>query len=397
MANVTDFTPTTNTSKKMEDWDDVDMNIKVLRGINAYGFEQPSQIQKQTIPYILDGRDVIGQAQSGTGKTGAFCIGTLNQIDCALNETQAIIMSPTHELARQHEKVCNSLGKFVNCRTHLLIGGTSIDADREVLTGDNKPHVAVACPGRLHDMLRRGFINAQNIKIICIDEADELLSSCFKEQLYHILQFMPNNVQIALFSATMPQEVKDLAAKFMRDPITTYVKSEELTVSGITQYYVAINNDQQKYDVLKEIFGNVTLSQTIIYCNSVRRVQDLTDALKQDNFPVVCIHSNFNEEQRKDIIEKFTHGKYRVLISSDITARGIDVQQVNVVINFDICKDKHKYLHRIGRSGRWGRKGVAINFITRRDTALLKEIESYYKIQIGELPENYADEIKRLT
>lgn len=399
MANTTENSnkATISSIPEMEEWDDVDMDLNVLRGVNAYGFERPSPIQKKTIPHILSGRDVIGQAQSGTGKTGAFCIGTLNRIDCEKNETQAIIMSPTHELARQHEMVCSALGQYAECRTHLLIGGTSIDADREILTSDEKPHVLIACPGRLHDVLRRGYVNPKTIKIMCIDEADELLSTCFKEQLYHIVQFMNKDMQIAIFSATMPQEVKTLTDKFMRDPVTTYVKSEELTVKGISQFYIAMMTDQQKYEVLKDIFANVTLSQTIIYCNSVKRVQDLYEALKQDGFPVSCIHSNFNERERKEIIEGFMHGATRVLISSDITSRGIDVQQVNVVINFDLCKDKHKYLHRIGRSGRWGRKGVAINFVTRRDSATLKEIEDYYHTQIFKFPENYADELRRLT
>lgn len=382
---------------EMFEWDDVDMNIEIHRGLNSYGFERPSQIQRKTIPWIMAGRDVIGQAQSGTGKTGAFCVGTLNRIDFDKDETQAVILSPTHELARQHEKVCQEIGSFVDVRTHLLIGGTSIDADQKTLTSDKPPHILFACPGRLHDMLRRGYINPKHIHIMCIDEADELLSSCFKEQLYHILQYMNNDMQIALFSATMPDEVKELTKRFMRDPITTYVNSDELTVAGITQFYIALSNDQQKYEVLKDIFSSVVLSQTIIYCNSVKRVEDLTDALKQDNFPVSAIHSNFNEEERKDIIDKFVKGQTRVLISSDITARGIDVQQVNVVINFDLCKDKHKYLHRIGRSGRWGRKGVAINFITRRDKPILQEIESYYHTEIKEFPNNYSEEMKKLT
>lgn len=386
----------TNNEIYMEDWDDVDMNINVQRGISAYGFERPSQIQRKTIPHIMNGRDVVGQAQSGTGKTGAFCIGTLNRIDCTKNTTQAIIVSPTHELSRQHNDVCAALGQYVKCRTHLLIGGTSIDEDRKILTGNDKPHVITACPGRLHDMLRRGYINTTDIKIMCIDEADELLSSCFKEQLYHILQFMNSEMQIAVFSATMPDEVKELTSRFLRDPVSLYVKSEELTVAGISQFFIALTNDQQKYEVLKDIFSSVTINQTIIYCNSVKRVHDLNEALKQDGFPVSCIHSNFSEKERKEIIKDFSLGKSRVLISSDITARGLDIPQVNIVINFDLCKCEHKYLHRIGRSGRWGRKGVAINFITRRDIPTIKHIETFYKTQIMEFPENYTEAIKNI-
>ena len=382
----------------LEEWDDIDdLNVNILRGLYSYGFEKPSQIQKKTIPWIAVGRDVIGQARSGTGKTGAFCVGTLSRIDFDLNATQAIIMAPTHELARQHEDVCKSIGNYCKVRTHLLIGGTSIESDRNALTGEEKPQVIFACPGRLHDMLRRGYLDAKSIKIMCLDEADELLSSCFKDQLYHIIQFMRSDMQIAIFSATMPEEVKELTSRFMRQPHTVYMEKENLTVDAISQFYISLESDQQKFDVIKDIFSGVTISQTIIYCNSVKRVQDLTDALKQDGFPVSCIHSNFSEEQRKEIIKEFAMGKSRVLVSSDITARGIDVPQVNIVINFDLCKCKHKYLHRIGRSGRWGRKGVAINFITRRDQSTVKEIQDYYGIEIQPFPTDFVNEMKRLT
>jgi len=379
-------------------WDDLDkMNVKVLRGIHAYGFEQPSPIQKKTIWPIIEGRDVIGQAQSGTGKTGAFCIGTLNRIDWKKNATQAIILSPTHELARQHMRVCKDLSQYTKARIKLLIGGTSIEQDVAELNGDEKPQIIVGCPGRIHDMIRRKHLVTKDIHIMCIDEADEMLSSCFKEQVYHIFQNLNSDIQVALFSATMPEEVKELTQKFMRDPITTYVKSSDLKVDKISQFYIALTSDQQKYEVLKDLFSNITISKTIIYCNSVKRVQDLHDALKQDEYPVSCIHSNFTEEERKDALDDFMSGKSRVLISSDITARGIDVPEVNIVVNFDLCKCKRKYLHRVGRSGRWGRRGVAINFITRRDTQTVKEIEEYYETQFMELPQDYADKIKALV
>jgi translation initiation factor 4A len=306
-------------------------------------------------------------------------------------------MAPTHELARQHQNVCNSIGHYCKVRTHLLIGGTSIESDKNALTGEEKPHVVFACPGRLHDMLRRGYLDPKKITIMCLDEADELLSSCFKEQLYHIIQFMNNDMQIAIFSATMPEEVKELTSRFMQSPHSIYMNKDDLPVEAISQFYIALETDQQKFEVVKDIFAGVTISQTIIYCNSVKRVQDLTDALKQDGFPVSCIHSNFTEDERKEIIKEFAQGKSRVLVSSDITARGIDIPQVNVVINFDLCKCQHKYLHRIGRSGRWGRKGVAINFITRRDQAIMKEFESYYGIVIQPFPTDYTTELKRLT
>ena len=390
----------TNTQDKYETfdkWDDDNLEIdpKILRGIYAFGFEDPSPIQKKSIIPLIKKHDVIGQAQSGTGKTGAFTVGALSAVDKEINSTQVLILTPTHELSQQNKSVADGIGTFCGFRTHLLIGGTHMDEDREILTNPQKvPHIIVGCPGRVHDMMRREWLNTSKITLVVLDEADEMLSSCFKEQVYNIIQYLPGTVQVALFSATMPDDVKELADKFMRDPVKILVDADMLTLEGIKQYYVAVEDDQNKYEVLKDIFHNISFSQTIIYCNSVKRVEDLHDAMKMDNFPVICIHSNMTHDERSNSIKQFRSGQHRVLISSDITARGIDVQQVSVVINFDIPKNKHKYIHRIGRSGRWGRKGLAINFLTKRDTFNMKEIESWYHTQIEELPSNYADVIK---
>jgi translation initiation factor 4A len=231
-------------------------------------------------------------------------------------------------------------------------------------------------------------LTAKYLKIVVIDEADEMLSEGFKEQVYNIFKFFHDELQIAIFSATMPENILTLANKFMRDPVRISVKAEMLTLEGISQFYVALDDDQQKYAVLKDIFASLSVSQTIIYCNSVKRVADLYDAMLHDEFPVGCIHSSMDKDARDAAISDFRNGKTRVLISSDVTARGIDVQQVSVVVNFDVPRSVHTYLHRIGRSGRWGRKGVGINFITRRDANQLRDIEKYYNCEIREMPEN---------
>lgn len=381
-------------SYTFEKWDDININRKLLRGIYAYGFEEPSPIQKKSIIPLIKKHDIIGQAQSGTGKTGAFSVGALERINTKNNTTQVIILSPTHELAIQNLHVCQSLGQFMNLRSHLLVGGKSIDDDKTILLDDNKPHLVVGCPGRVHDMLRRGWLSAKDVDLIILDEADEMLSMCFKEQIYNIFQFINSTVQVGLFSATMPDDVRLLTEKFMRNPISILVNSEMLTLEGLSQFYIALLDDQQKYLTLKDLFQNLTLSQTIIYCNSIKRVQDLTEAMNQDGFPVIAIHSSMSHDERSRTISDFKSGKYRVLISSDVTARGIDIQQVSIVINFDVCKNKHTYLHRIGRSARWGRKGIAINFVTRRDYSLMKEIETWYNTKIDELPTNYSDLIR---
>jgi translation initiation factor 4A len=371
-------------------WDELDISQELLRGIYAYGFEKPSPIQSKAIKPIIEKKDIIGQAQSGTGKTATFSIGALSRVDLNDNSNQVLILSPTHELTRQSAKVITSLSTMMTgLRVKQMIGGTSIEDDVELMHSA-PPHIIVGCPGRVFDMIRRGHINATKLKLVIIDEADEMLSQGFKEQIYNIFQYFSNDIQVALFSATLPENIYKITDKFMRNPVKISVAPEMLTLEGIKQYFIALNNDVQKYNTLKDIFQVISLSHCIIYCNSIKRVIDLYEAMKEDNFPVCCIHSSMDKSEREHAISDFTSGVARVLISSNVTARGIDIQQVSTVINFDIPKDVHTYLHRIGRSGRWGRKGTGINFITRRDIPTLKEIEKYYNTQIEELPAQFT-------
>jgi translation initiation factor 4A len=397
MTTISNNTNMSNTetpeTKTFKQWDDVDMNMKLLRGIYAYGFENPSPIQQKALLPMMDGRDIIGQAQSGTGKTGAFTVGTLANIDTKCDFTQAIIISPTHELARQNCNVIRSIGSYMKVRYHLLIGGTPLEQDKKILQAKEQPHVVIGCPGRIHDMLSRSYLDTTHVKMFILDEADEMLSNSFKEQIYKIFKFLNSDVQVGLFSATMPQDVRELTTKFMRNPVKILVDSEMLTLDGLKQYYINVNNDVEKYETLKDLFQMLTVSQTIIYCNSVVRVQNLYDAMRQDEFPVIAIHSSMPHDERHKALEDFKTGAYRVLISSDVTARGIDVQQVSIVINFDVCKNKETYLHRIGRSARWGRKGVAVNFVTKFDIDKVKEFEQYYDTQIEAMPVNFTDHL----
>ena len=379
---------TNDSSFEFNTWDDLDINTDILRGIYAYGFEMPSPIQKKAIKPIIGGRDIIAQAQSGTGKTATFSIGALSILKLKENFTQVLILSPTRELTTQTSKVIESIGAMMEgLRVKTLFGGSSIEETSDFLK-KNTPHVICGCPGRVNDMMRRDKITSNKIKLIILDEADEMLSSGFKEQVYNILQYMNNDVQIALFSATLPSDIYDITTKIMRNPIKITVKAEQLTLEGIFQFYVAIDDDRQKYSTLKDIFSYISLSQCIIYCNSVKRVSDLFEAMREDGFPVCCIHSRMDKVARQEAFNEFRVGKSRVLISSNVTSRGIDIQQVSTVINFDIPKCVHNYLHRIGRSGRWGRKGAGINFVTRRDISKIKEIESYYTTEIKEMPSN---------
>ena len=373
-------------------WEDVDeISPDLLRGIYAYGFENPSHIQQKSILSIIQKRDVIAQAQSGTGKTGAFTVAALQNIDVSIAKTQVLILAPTRELAKQIHDVISGIGAMMTGLTmRLLVGGTSTADDAAELRS-SVPHIIVGCPGRVFDMIRRNHIQGSNINMIVLDEADEMLSAGFNDQIYNIFQYMPSDIQVVLFSATMPPDLYTLTEKFMRSPVNIQVKAEQLTLEGIQQHYIALDDDVQKYLTMKDLFKTISVSQCIIFCNSTKRVADLHEAMLFDGFPVCCIHSGMEKGERDKAYQDFKAGVHRVLISSNVTARGIDIQQVSTVINFDMPQDVHIYLHRIGRSGRWGRKGVGINFVTRRDMRIKKDIEVYYGTIITELPVNFME------
>uniref|UniRef100_A0A6C0IFU8 RNA helicase n=1 Tax=viral metagenome TaxID=1070528 RepID=A0A6C0IFU8_9ZZZZ len=377
-----------NAESEISSFEELDLSEELLRGIYGYGFEKPSPIQKLAIRPLIEKRDILAQAQSGTGKTATFAIGSLSIVKPEDNFTQVLVLSPTKELSIQSSIVYKSLGdQMKNLRVQTLYGGQNMeDFGSNDFSKRLHPHVICGCAGRVLDMMQRNRITSRKIKMVILDEADEMLSSGFKEQVYQIFQHFNNNIQVALFSATIPESIKPIVDKIMRNPVKISVKMEQLTLEGISQYYVAIEDDRQKYLALKDIYSNLSVSLCIIYANSVKRVTDLYEAMMEDGFPVCCIHSNMDRTTRENSFKDFRQGKFRVLISSNVTSRGIDIQQVGTVINFDIPKCVHNYLHRIGRSGRWGRKGVGINLITRRDFFKLKEIERHYDIKIKELP-----------
>lgn len=365
-------------------WEDFNLKPEILRGIFSYGFEHPSPIQKRSIMPILDGKDIIAQAQSGTGKTACFTIGALSSINTETKNLQVIILSPTRELSIQTGKVLASIGNYIK---NLKID-SCYDNNKKNSFSYSVPHVLCGCPGRVYEIIVKNKVKTDDLKMVILDEADEILSKGFKDQIMNIFGSVPNNTQVALFSATLPSDIDNVVNGLLRDPVKIKINAEQLTLEGISQYYVLVDSDLQKYETLKDLFKYLSISQSIIYCNSVKRVKDLYSAMSDDGFPVTCIHSNMERHERSECFANFRSGKSRVLISSNVTARGIDIQQVSVVINFDIPKDVHTYLHRIGRSGRWGRKGIGINFVSRRDTNYMREIEGYYQCQINALPED---------
>ncbi|KAL0415081.1 UNVERIFIED_CONTAM: Eukaryotic initiation factor 4A-8 [Sesamum latifolium] len=330
-----------------DSFDAMGLQENLLRGIYAYGFEKPSAIQQRGIVPFCKGLDVIQQAQSGTGKTATFCSGILQQLDYGLTQCQALVLAPTRELAQQIEKVMRALGDYLGVKVHACVGGTSVREDQRILSAG--VHVVVGTPGRVFDMLRRQSLRADYIRMFVLDEADEMLSRGFKDQ------------------------------------------RDELTLEGIKQFYVNVEKEDWKLETLCDLYETLAITQSVIFVNTRRKVDWLTDKMRGRDHTVSATHGDMDQNTRDIIMREFRSGSSRVLITTDLLARGIDVQQVSLVINYDLPTQPENYLHRIGRSGRFGRKGVAINFLTRDDEKMLHDIQKFYNVVIEELPSNVAD------
>jgi len=370
-------------------FEDLDINDDLLRGIYSYGFEKPSKIQYKSLPIFDSGKDMIAQSQSGTGKTGAFSIGILNNIDIKIKKTQYIVLTPTHELAKQIYNVIENLGARMDISICKVIGKTNINDSIRELSRD--PQIIVATPGRLFDMISKKHIFTDNIKTLIIDEADEMLSSGFMEVLQNIIRCIPKTSQMCLFSATMPKEIIDLTENFMNNPEKLLINRDELTLEGIKQFYIDLKQYNWKFDVLYDIYETINVTQSIIYVNSKNVLNNLYDRLSRDEFPVSYIHGDMQTSEREKNLNDFKNGTTRIMLSTDLLSRGIDIQQLSLVINFDLPRNKETYIHRIGRSGRYGRKGTAINFVTSEDIDHMNEIQKFYNTKIDEMPQNLAD------
>lgn len=374
----------TNYDNVVYSFDDLNLKPAIVRGIFGYGYESPSAIQQRAILPITEARDVLAQAQSGTGKTATFTISALQRIDENEKATQALILAPTRELALQIQNVITHIGLYLNVTVHASIGGTSMKDDIEAFRSGVQ--IVVGTPGRVYDMIERRFFRTDKVKMFILDEADEMLSSGFKEQIYNIFRLLPETTQVVLLSATMPQDVLEVTTKFMNNPVRILVKKDELTLEGIKQFYINVEKETYKFDCLCDLYDSISVTQAVIFCNTRSKVEFLTTKLKAENFTVSAIHADLPQADRDTIMNEFRSGSSRILISTDLLARGIDVQQVSLVINYDLPSNKENYIHRIGRGGRFGRKGVAINFVTDEDVGMMREIEQFYSTQIEEMP-----------
>lgn len=369
-------------------FDALNLRPDLLRGLYSYGIDKPSAIQQRAIIPILKGRDVIAQSQSGTGKTTVFCIGALEAVNSNSPTIQVLILSPTRELAIQSSKVLSAFSSYMTVKIHACIGGKSIGEDIRAL--QSGVQIISGTPGRVCDMINRQQLQCKTIKLLIIDEADEILSSGFKEQLYEIYRYLPASIQLILTSATLPSTVLELTNKLMSNPVKILVPKDELSLLGISQYYIAVESEQWKFDTLIDLYNSLTISQSVIFCNTKSKVDWLLTKLKQAHFTVSALHGAMEQKDRDTVMNEFRTGSSRVLITTDVWGRGIDVAQISLVINYDLPNSKEFYIHRIGRSGRFGRKGLAINLVRIEDTDALRSIESFYNIVIPEMPANIA-------
>ena len=386
----------TNELRTYEAFDDMELPENLLRGIYSYGFERPSAIQQKGIMPIATGRDILGQAQSGTGKTATFCIGSMTRIDPLLKAPQVLVLTPTRELAQQIESVAKGLSQNMGLSVYCAVGGTELHHDLRAL--DRGAQFIIGTPGRIYDLMTRKAqtgggpaLPRNNIKVLVLDEADQMLEDKFHEQVMCILDLgFPNTTQVALFSATMPPEVVEVATRMLRNPVKILIPPEEVTLEGIRQFSVSLPKEEWKIEALIDIYSQLNINQAMIYCNKRQRVEWLAEKLQAQGFPVNYIHGEMDVNERKRRMQDFRSGAVRVLISTDLLARGIDVQQVSLVINYELPTNQENYIHRIGRSGRFGRKGVAINLIGPDEAEMVSQIEKYYSTKVMPLPDDLS-------
>jgi translation initiation factor 4A len=379
----------TSTVKVYETFDEMGLSDTLIRGVYNYGFELPSKIQQLAIVPMSQQTDILAQSQSGTGKTGAFTIGALSTVDPSLKAPQVLVMCPTRELSQQTERVAQAIGSYMNLKVLSATGGNQIRADVTALKGGAQ--FIVGTPGRIFDLICRGELSVEHIRYVILDEADQMLEDLFADQIRSILNSkFPSTTRLALFSATMPKNVLEIAENYLSNPVRILLPPDEVTLEGIKQYYVQLEREDWKLPVLLDLYQQITVNQALIYVNKRQKAEWLAKQLSSHGFTLEFIHGEMEVAERKKRMEDFRSGMTRVLISTDLLARGIDVQQVSLVINYEMPIQRENYIHRIGRSGRYGKKGSAINIICGDEINAVKEIEAHYSTIIMELPEDLS-------
>lgn len=351
----------------------------VIRATANMGFEETTPIQELAIPIAMAGKDIIGQAQTGTGKTAAFGIPMIEKCLPEQGTIQGLVITPTRELAIQVAEEINTIGQFSRIRALPIYGGQ--DIERQIRALKNRPQIIVATPGRLMDHMRRKLIRLQHLKVVVLDEADEMLNMGFREDIENILTDVPDERQTMLFSATMPRPIQDLARRFMIEPQFISIKTKELTVPNTEQYYFQVH-EKQKFDALCRLLDLQSPDAAIVFARTKRRVDELLDALNKRGYSVEAIHGDLTQAKRDSVMGKFKDGATEILVATDVAARGLDISAVTHVYNFDIPQDPDSYVHRIGRTGRLGKPGIASTFVSQREIGHLELIERTIKRKI---------------
>ena len=382
-----------------DSFEDMGLHEDLERGIYAFGFEKPSKPQRLAIMPMKNRKDILCQSQSGTGKTGAFTIGAVSTIDPAVQAPQVLVICPVRELSQQTEKVVRGLGQFMKVSEHhtglkvlSATGGNPVGADLKALRAGAQ--FVVGTPGRIYDLIcREGGLKLNHLKWVILDEADQLLEDLFAEQIKAILGAgaFPADCNLGMFSATMPSEVLDLATRFLKDPVKILLPAEEVRLEGISQYFIDVEKDTWKYDALCDLYKHMTINQAIIFVNKKATAEKLTKQMFDEGYTLEYIHGEMETAERRKRMDDFRAGNVRILIATDVLARGIDVQTVSVVINYEMPMSRENYWHRIGRTGRYGRKGLSINLIGGADEmTMMRDIEKHYSVTIPELPEDLS-------
>ncbi len=362
----------------------------LIQAVVNMGFEETTPIQEQAIPVIMAGRDIIGQAQTGTGKTAAFGIPLIEKMNIEAENTRGLVIAPTRELAVQVAEELNKIGQFKGVRALPIYGGQ--DINRQIRALKNRPQIIVGTPGRLMDHMRRKTIRLQQVAVVILDEADEMLNMGFLEDIETILREVPEERQTLLFSATMPKPIQNLAGRFMKNPEFIGIKTKEVTVSNTEQYYIEVQ-EKQKFDVLCRLLDIQSPRLAIIFGRTKRRVDELFEALNKRGYSAEGIHSDLTQAKRDSVMRHFREGVTEILVATDVAARGLDISDVTHIYNFDIPQDPESYVHRIGRTGRLGKPGLAITFVTPRELSHLKLIEQITKRKIIRQPIPTVNEI----
>ena len=384
MASVLESTPDIHVAKT---FDEMGLPDALLRGIYAHGFEKPSEIQKRAIMPIVQGRDILAQAQSGTGKTGTFVIGSLSHVNPELAKPQVLVLVHVRELAQQIGNVASMIGSSMNLKVLVAVGGNSLREDIRAL--EEGAQFIVGTPGRIYDLINRNSLDRSEIRVLIMDEADQMLEDLFYKQVMCILEKgFPTNTKVALFSATMPENVIEVANKILNDPVRILIPPTAVRLEGIQQFYINIDREDHKFECICDLYKHLNITQAVIFCNKRQKAEVLAEKMAAQGYPITCLHGELEKTERARRMAQFIKGATRVMIATDIIARGIDVQQISLVINYELPSNTENYVHRIGRAGRYGRKGTTINLLLPEEEAHMKEISDLYGMTLQTFPED---------